>query len=366
MSKTPVQLKQLTNLPARNLIINGNMDFSQRFGNSRVATAPDYFMTDRFKYYANAGTAAFNWESDVPTFIESGFQSSKSLKLTVGTGTSALYSIRHILEGYDYSFIHGKSVRFQFWVKSSLAGLFSVNFTNNNTTRGYTAPYTINAANTWEKKTIDLTMDTTGTWLFDNQGGVLILWHLTQNGGVTAAINNTWSTVTNYGAAAGQVQLGNTPGATFQLAQVQLIAGDFEGSSIDIPFSRAGKTIQEELAMCQRYYEKSYNQSGVPGTSPVTVAEQISMGCGTNGTNGFTFTIPYKVAKRTLPTLTIYNNSGTSARITEVNSANTTVTVASSTGFTADTSENNFRIYGTFTNAGSGQAAFSYSANAEL
>ncbi len=76
-------------------------------------------------------------------------------------------------------------------------------------------------------------------------------------------------------------------------------------------FSRAGGTIQGELAACQRYYEKSINLATTPGTT--STGEWWFP----NGTiaNGETYhLINFAVTKRTDPTVTTYSYSGTSGR----------------------------------------------------
>ena len=73
------------------------------------------------------------------------------------------------------------------------------------------------------------------------------------------------------------------------------------------------RPFAEELAMCQRYFEKSYNYTDAPGTpSPV-------------GDGSITQTVPaaanvylpfrFKVVKRVKPTITLYDNLGAAGKI---------------------------------------------------
>jgi hypothetical protein len=170
------------------------------------------------------------------------------------------------MEGLDYSLIHGQSVRLQFWTKCSTTGSLSVSFNNSDGTRAYATTVTINAANTWEKKTIDLTMDTTGTWLFDNQKGLAINFALGAGTSRSIAAGSWQSPGTASIGVTGATNFCTTNGTTFRITQIALIPGSFP-STASLNFVRAGKTIQQELAMCQRYYwqknsEATYSSIG--------------------------------------------------------------------------------------------------------
>lgn len=78
-----------------------------------------------------------------------------------------------------------------------------------------------------------------------------------------------------------------------------------EGSNA-APFQRAGREIEEELSMCQRYYEKSYDVDTIPGTS--IGAGRVFMVSNNNTELDRTFT--FKTSKRATPTMTDFNVSG--------------------------------------------------------
>lgn len=102
---------------------------------------------------------------------------------------------------------------------------------------------------------------------------------------------------------------------TFDLAYVQLEAG-----SVATPFEY--RNDQQELALCQRYYEKSYELDTLPGTAvsqatagivPSSPGQHLFEGSGSAATTSVSF----RVQKRTVPTVTIYNpvtGAGNSAR----------------------------------------------------
>lgn len=158
----------------------------------------------------------------------------------------------------------------------------------------------------------------------------------------TATLTTTWQRFTFTGTIASTVtEIASTfyftPVGTAGAADYYEVTGvQLELGSSATPFSRAGGTIQGELAACQRYYEKSINQSLTPGTSG-NVGEIWFP----NGTiiPGETWQTPrFAVTKRTSPTVTTYSYNGTTSRASDNNgtdyvadSAN--VWRASETGF---------------------------------
>jgi hypothetical protein len=247
----------------RNLIINGNFDFWQR----GTSFAKNLYTADRFFTSVQAAyTTTITRSTDVPTVAQSKFNSQYSWLITNGTspgaqGASGYVQIGYKLEGYDYQALHGNTGRLQFWCKSSVAGTYSICLINSATSRSYVSTFTIGAANTWEKKTIDITFDNTGTWVFDNGIGLYIYINLCAGTSLQTSTLNTWVNGAAGQAVNTQTDWGATTGATFQLAQVALIPGNFN-SAIDISHARAGRTIGDELRMCQRYYNKMLGADG--------------------------------------------------------------------------------------------------------
>ena len=158
------------NLSNRNLIINSAMQISQR-STSAVTIGGGKTVTDVDRFGQWTKTAEGNWKSgqqveDAPT----GFKYSRKItSLAANTVTSSSYhTIRYAVEGFDAAqlncgFSSAKTVTLSFYVKSSLTGTFGLNFTNSANNRSYPTTYTISSADTWERKTITLTLDPTGS-----------------------------------------------------------------------------------------------------------------------------------------------------------------------------------------------------------
>jgi hypothetical protein len=254
----------------KNRIINGAMGVSQRYAtaSTSLTTSLAYYI-DRFTMIkGTAGaTATVAQSSTAPT----GF--ANSMLITVGTGASPgaanLNYVAQLLEGnnvFDLSFgtASASSVTFSFWVRSSLTGTFSGCLNNGVTSasgRSYPFNYTISSANTWEQKTITIAGDTSGTWAKNTSAGMQVVWDLGSGSGY-AGTANAWAT-SFYPKATSSSNLIATSGATFYITGVQLEKGSTATSFDYRPYGT-------ELALCQRYFEKSYNTDVAVGTSTDT------------------------------------------------------------------------------------------------
>jgi hypothetical protein len=238
----------------RNRIINGDMRIDQRNAGASVGfNTSSNFGVDRFKTYNTVGSGSTVQRS---TTAPAGF--SNSLLFTVGTGASPSASSECIffqpIEGFNVSDLgfgtaSASSVTVSFQVRSSVTGTYAFRLRNQAGNRSYVATYTVNAANTWETKSVTIAGDTSGTWATDNTIGILLTFDL----GSGSDYNTTagaWQ-AGSYTRTSGCVNFIATSGATFYITGVQLEAG-----SVASPFER--RDYGRELMMCQRYYEAFY------------------------------------------------------------------------------------------------------------
>jgi len=288
--------RESINLGRRNLVINGAILLDQRNGGSATTPTADQTATlDRFKARLNnASKYSVQQVTDAP----SGFL--KSLKVTSAAattvGTNDFYQIATPLEGYTTNVLAqgsstAKQYTISFYVKSSLTGTFGGAYSNDTGDRFYAWTYTIDAANTWERKSITITGATDGTWESTNGAGLHIYWTLGAGSGVQTSAG-VWGTSFKRGAT-GTTDVVATNAATWQITGVQLEVGDTA-----TPFEH--RSYGEELAKCQRYFEK-YNGN---------------LAGGTDAAGSQWMSIQYKVTKRATPTITygsiystIYNNN---------------------------------------------------------
>jgi hypothetical protein len=301
----------------RNRIINGGMTIDQRNGGAAVtvnsSTNPIYTL-DRWQGRQEGSSGAFTVQRS--TDAPSGFVN--SLIATVTTADASVtssegYAIYQVVEGFNSSDLgwgtaNAQTITISFWVRSSVTGSFSLMLINSAFARNYGALYTINSANTWEYKTVVIPGDTSGTWLTDNGVGIRVGFGLGAGsdrtasvGWSTPAVSNTKTKVT------GGVDWIATSGATFYITGVQL-----EKGSTATPFEF--RSIGTELALCQRYYEHSFGANVAAGTATTDGRAILITGTATN--NAIVRSIDFCVEKRTAPTMTSWDASGNSGRIT--------------------------------------------------
>ena len=217
----------------KNAIINGSMDIWQR-GTSSNGTAYNY-TADRWINFreAFAAGATFSRSTDVP----SGFTYSLRVQRDSGNTNSTWSNIiRQAAENTDSLRFAGQTVTLSFWAKAgaNYSAASSVLIS-----RVYMGEGTDQAAN--------------------NMTGWTTVTNLGQNNTLTTSWQRFTQTIS---VAAAKKQIGvefsflptGTAGAddSYYITGVQLELG-----SVATPFSRAGGTIQGELAACQRYYWRS-------------------------------------------------------------------------------------------------------------
>jgi hypothetical protein len=150
-----------------------------------------------------------------------------------------------------------------FWVKATKTGTYCVALRNGTSTLAYVMEYTVNASNTWEKKTLRFTHSMAGTWAYDTAIGMTVVWTLS-SGSTFQTSANSWNTG-NFIATANQVNGTDSTSNNFWLSDICLVE-DNDGRTRNPDFMYAGRDVFEELQLCQRYYEKSYELEVAIGT----------------------------------------------------------------------------------------------------
>lgn len=241
----------------RNYIINGNFDFWQRRTSLSAgpATAGGNYVADRFRGDFGSvtnSTIVFSRSTDVPNLGSTySHLTTVSSAGTLGT-TSYLLPCYQYIEGNFFQKIHRKSVTLSFFVKCSMTGTFPVTFRNGASDRSYVTTFTVNAANTWEKKVITVTLDQSGTWYLNTAIGLGVFIGSFTGSTFHAPSADTWHsgnylslpTCTNW----------FTNGSTMNFSQIQLVEGTHE----DPEFTTAGRNYKEELELCERYYQRFF------------------------------------------------------------------------------------------------------------
>jgi len=319
-------LAQLGNTPLgmRNKIINGAMEIDQRNAGASVTPSTGTYTLDRWRCFNNTdGSFTIQQSSTSPN----GFKNSIVATVTStdsSLGTTQQAKIQQKIEGFtitDLGFgtANAKTVTLSFWVRSSVTGTYGVGFINEAGNRSYVATYNVNSANTWEQKSITIIGDTSGTWATSNTTGLNIQWSLGM-GADYQTTEGSWVS-DECSTTSSSINLLATNGATFYLTGVQLEVG-----SVATEFER--RQYGTELALCQRYYTKSFNTLIAPSNGSSTTTLSTYYGAYTsvidrpstggpptandsttapNGTYGSLQVFP--VTMRTNPSVTYYGNS---------------------------------------------------------
>jgi len=241
----------------RNLVINGDMQVAQR-GSFTIDTigSPEYGGPDRFHVWTYASTEQVVADVSQDTDVPSGLGFSNSYKFDVTTAESAVASGEALLIGHyieaqnlqhlEYGTSSAKSLMLSFHIKSTKTGTYCLSVTAPDGSRNIIKEYTVSASNTWEKKTIIIPGDTSGTINNDNGQGLWLQWVLIAGTDRHKAADS-WSGTTSDIATSNQVNACDSTSNNIYLAGVQLEVGD---TATDFEH----RTFADEVVKCQRYF----------------------------------------------------------------------------------------------------------------
>ena len=274
--------------PYRNILINGDMSAAQR-GTSATSidsTSQGYLTVDRWLHIqqaddSNTGKTSMTQSTDVPS--GQGFANSIKIDCTTAqtsiSGTNSRVTVEQRLEGQQLQHLkkgtsNAESLTLSFWVKSSKTGTYICALRDVDNSRVISKSYTINSANTWEKKTITYEGDTTGAFDNDNARSLDVIWGLAAGSDYSSGtLQTTWGTISNANILVGQVNLMDSTSNEWYITGAQLEAGDsatpFEHLPIDVNLQR-----------CFRYFysmggNASYEHFGICSVTTTTDARGI-------------------------------------------------------------------------------------------
>lgn len=244
-----------------NLIINGNMDIWQR-GVSFTGVPHEDYTADRWQWQQNGPVVIDMVQGAAPDST-----SEQALTVDVTTADVAIAAgdyaaIMYHAEGLDALRLalgtsEAKTFTLSFLVRATDTGIHCVAFRNAALNRTYVAEYTIAVADTYQRVVITVDGDTSGTWATDNTSGLDIIFTLA-TGSTFQTPAGSWA-AGNFLGSSNQVNGISSTAHSFFLSQVKLEIG-----SSATPFE--SRLFGDELVLCQRYYEKSYNIDVDPGT----------------------------------------------------------------------------------------------------
>jgi hypothetical protein len=282
------QTTAATGFGFKNRILNGQMQIDQR-GSATTPVTTSAYATDRWN---QASPVVSKISTQQSTTTTTGF--SNSLASTVSSAytpsASEVFRVYQRIEGNNcadlaFGSASAATVTLSFWVRSSVTGTYAVSLQNSAGNRSYVATYTVNAANTFEQKTITIAGDTSGTWLTTNGIGIQVAF-CQQTGSNFQTTAGSWQAGEYYGVSGAASWL-PTAGATMYITGVQLEKGSTATSFDYRPYGT-------ELALCQRYYEITH----------------VSFSGYGNGGSSLITSIPFKVTKRASPTVAFGADTG--------------------------------------------------------
>jgi hypothetical protein len=249
-------------------------------------------------------------QADVPADNE--FQTSLRVAVTtadasIAAGDTCFISQR--IEGYNVRDLIGRTFTLRFRVRSSKTGVHCVAFRNSGLNRSAVAEYTVNAANTWESKSITVPsgLITAGTWDWTNGTGLEVCFVLAA-GSTFQGTAGAWQTGT-FLDTANQVNCLDSNTNIFAITGVQL-----EPGAVDSPFEH--RPFGVELGLAQRYYEvMNYPNFYLPSTT----ATQMYLPFG------------FKITKRAVPTITLPSSTNAAFNNSGANTTPTTWAIAATT-----------------------------------
>ena len=278
------------NVAGKNFVINGNMDIWQRGAGPFYTASGAIYSVDQWTYTqgASGGTGTMNLTMNQSTNVPSGSSAKYSLLTTITgaySGTLTEVASRQKYEAQHVRPLQGLPVTVSFWYYSNVSGSHGVRIgfdTNNSGTFTNNSSYAFNypTINTWQYV----------TQTFTNLIGFSMG---TQNDNAFSAFLDIGPRV---GGTISQGQTTVTSGNTWSLAQVQMEAGNTA-----TPFSRAGGTIQGELAACQRYF-----YGNTFGTSLTLTAQLFSS---VNYSTVYMLPVPMRILPSITFGLSTYNDS---------------------------------------------------------
>tara|TARA_R100001510_G_scaffold47484_1_gene44832 strand:+ start:199 stop:1293 length:1095 start_codon:yes stop_codon:yes gene_type:complete len=293
----------------RNVIINGAMQVAQRgtsFTGLGGSTGAVYTL-DRFNTFdsATAGRATVTQDTSAPN----GFGNSLKIACTTADTSVAAgeaFMLTQRIEGQNLQqFAKGtsaaKEFTLSFYVKGNASATYVCELFHAGASRQISKTFSVTTD--WTRVILTYPADTTSAFANDNTGVLYLQIFLHAGSNFTSGtLNSTsWASNTNANRAVGIDSFFDSTSRTFFITGVQLEVGD---TATDFEHRSFG----DELARCQRYYEKSFDYDTAPAqntggavrgclsVSGVSTSAQVLIGH-----------VAFATEKRATPTLTSYN-----------------------------------------------------------
>ena len=298
-SETTQEARGLISAGRKNKLINGAMEINQRGTSFDIDTSADYTL-DRFQVVDSGGItydATVTQDSSAPV----GFR--RSLKISPDTVETSMSDSENAmimtkLEGQDcQDFAFGtnsaKKITISFYAKSGSQNtghqytLQIRKYDDSNNRNMVNRAFTVTTS--WKKYTMTFDGDTVENIRNDNTLGMQIVWHLATGPNDIHGASTTFGRTVNtslYSGVTGQSNFLDNTSNEFYLTGCQLEVGE---NATEFEHRSHG----EELALCQRYFQKIVGHS-----------DMVCVGPGrSNGTTNAPFSVPLVTPLRAVPTV---------------------------------------------------------------
>ena len=327
-TKIPPELVDDQVFGGRRLNINGDMRVAQR--GTKTSMQNGFGGPDRIRLATNSlGVFTLSQSSSHPN----NFMKSFHINTTTANGSpgaDAYALLQYKFEGNDLSSLKwgtsdAEQVTVSFWVKTNKTGTYNLELyqLDNSSNPFANKQYTVSAADTWEKKVVTFpSANNVEIPLDDTNALNLNVW---LGGGSnytsgSASDGNFHSTTAN--RAAGNVNIADSTSNTFRITGLQIETG-----TQATPFEY--RSIGEELAMCQRYYQLNTPNAGrsnsttsvrfqVTGTTEMRTTPSLSLVDGTDKAED------YAVANRNITAVGSISGGTTLGGLSDVTTTSTT------------------------------------------
>ena len=283
----------------RNMVYNGAMNVAQRGASSTgLGATAGYYVQDRWRL-SDAGNSIGRYTAAQIADGPSGFLNCLKLSCTTADtsiAASEYLSISQLFEGQDLhrwkkGTADAESITVSFYVKGNAAATYTLELNDRDNSRHSGQSFAVTTA--WNRIELTFAGDTSGGDPFNDDNALSLELFIWLHGGTDYSggtfVSNTWAdTVQNTRMAESHTSFLDATSRTFFITGVQMEIGstatDFEHRSFG-----------EELALCQRYYERI--------TSVGAGANYMTFASGFNTSTTVTQSTLAYVKKRTTPTI---------------------------------------------------------------
>lgn len=209
----------------RNRIINSDMSVSQLNGTTAVTPTASAFVVDQWQaIVTQASKLTFQQVADAPAGLK--YSTKISVAAQFSPGAADEFSFVQALEGqniidFQMGTAGAVTIVTSQWIKGSVAGTYSVAILNAANNRSYIG--TVNVTTAWQRLSIVLVGDTTGTWTTDNTSGCRLLFDLGSGSNFNSTAGS-WQAGALLRTSGSVTFVNQTVGSTLNITGVQVEA----------------------------------------------------------------------------------------------------------------------------------------------